>query len=236
MKKYLIVFLASAMLMTSCGPGQTTTSSTGTVLAGAVIGGNVGGALGGLIGDSNRGPRGGYRGSAIGTIVGTIAGAAIASAATSTTTTDDDYSYRVERQQRQSSSRRYYQSSEVEPTTTYSAFESLKISNIRFVDDNRDHVINGGESSKIIFEIMNEGSETAYNIVPVVDETTEMKNLYISPSVVIEQIAPHNGVKYTANIQAGERIKTGNVTFHIGIADEYGQEYDWQEFTLPTER
>ena len=47
------------------------------------------------------------------------------------------------------------------------------------------------------------------NVVPVVTETTGMKRIYISPSVMVEQIAPHNGVKYTANISAGERIKDG---------------------------
>ena len=77
---------------------------------------------------------------------------------------------------------------------------------------------------------MNEGNKTAYNVVPVVVETTGMKRIYISPSVMIEQITPRNGVKYTANISAGERIKTGNVTIRIAIADEYGDEYDWQEF------
>lgn len=83
---------------------------------------------------------------------------------------------------------------------------------------------------------MNEGNKTAYNVVPVVMETTGMKRIYISPSVMIEQITPRNGVKYTANISAGERIKTGNVTIRIAIADEYGDEYDWQEFSLPTQR
>ena len=63
-----------------------------------------------------------------------------------------------------------------------------------------------------------------------------MKHIYISPSVMIEQIAPREGVKYTANISAGERIKTGEVIFRIAVADENGEEYDWQEFSLPTQR
>lgn len=107
---------------------------------------------------------------------------------------------------------------------------------LRFAGYSVNHVINSGENCKVIFEIMNEGNKTAYNVVPVVAETTGMKRIYISPSVMIEQITPHNGVKYTANISAGERIKTGNVTIRIAIADEYGDEYDWQEFSLPTQR
>ena len=62
---------------------------------------------------------------------------------------------------------------------------------------------------------MNEGEQTIYNVVPMVTETTGMKRIYISPPVMVEQIAPHNGVKYTATISAGERIKTGN-GYHTG--------------------
>ena len=117
-----------------------------------------------------------------------------------------------------------------------SVFDNLEIRNIRFIDDNRDHVITSGESSKVIFEIMNEGDRTVYNVVPIVTETTGMKRIYISPSVMVEQIAPHNGVKYTANISAGERIKTGNITIRVAVANGNGQQYDRQEFSLPTER
>lgn len=117
-----------------------------------------------------------------------------------------------------------------------SVFDNLRIRNIRFIDDSRDHVISSGEKSKVIFEIMNEGEQTIYNVVPMVTETTGMKRIYISPPVMVEQIAPHNGVKYTATISAGERIKTGNVTIRVAVADGNGQQYDWQEFSLPTER
>lgn len=88
----------------------------------------------------------------------------------------------------------------------------------------------------MIFEIINEGNRTAFNVVPVVVEITGMKRIYISPSVMIEQIKPHEGVKYTASINAGERIKTGEVIIRVAVADENGQEYDWQEFSLPTQR
>ena len=122
------------------------------------------------------------------------------------------------------------------PEARPSAINNLKIRNIRFIDDSRDHVINAGENCKVVFEIMNEGNRTAFNVVPVVAEVTGMKHVYISPSVMIEQIAPREGVKYTASISAGERIKTGEVIFRIAVADENGEEYDWQEFSLPTQR
>ena len=218
---YFIGILALAMLCSGCSTNRMAAGDPGTVLAGASIGGNVGGAIGGLIGESNRGWRGGYRGSAIGTIVGTIAGAAIANAATAPKQTEE-YSYRVERTQPS------------RPQPQYSsAIENLRIHNIRFIDANRDHTINSGENCKVIFEIINEGNRTAFNVVPVVAEITGMKRIYISPSVMIE---PHEGVKYTASINAGERIKTGEVIIRVAVANENGQEYDWQEFSLPTQR
>ena len=227
MKKQIAIWTALLLMLASCGTSQMASGDPGAVLMGASIGGNVGGAIGGLRGDSNGGWRGGYRGSAIGSIVGTVAGAVIANAATAPKK-QEEYNYRIERTQP------YPPQAETEQIT--SAVGNLRIHNIRFVDDNRDHVISSNESSKVIFEIMNEGDRTAYNVVPVVAETTGMKRIYISPSVMIEQIAPGDGMKYTASINAGERIKTGSVNIRIAVADEYGNEYDWQEFSLPTSR
>lgn len=219
--------MVALLLLSSCGTTQGLSGDAGATLAGASIGGNIGSAIGGLIGENNRGPRGAYRGSAIGSIIGTIAGAAIANAAT--TPKQEEGSFRVERtpQQEDAYAQRMHRNE---------VFEALRIRNIRFIDDDRNHVISSNERSKVIFEIVNEGRETAYNVVPVVSETTGMKRIYISPSVVIEALQPGDGVKYTANINAGNRIKTGEITLHIGVADDYGQEYDWQEFSLRTER
>ena len=210
MKKYFIGLLASALACSSCGTSQMASGDPGAIFAGAAIGGNVGGAIGGLIGDSNGGWRGGI-GNAV------------------SAPKQEEYGYRIERTEP-------YEQPQPETYPAPSVFDNLKIRNIRFIDDNRDHVITSGESSKVIFEIMNEGDRTVYNVVPVVTETTGMKRIYISPSVMVEQIAPHNGVKYTANISAGERIKTGNITIRVAVANGNGQQYDRQEFSLPTER
>lgn len=227
MKKSFIGIVVTAILFSSCGTSRMATGDPNAVLTGAAIGSNVGGAIGGLIGDSHGGWRGSYRGSAIGTIIGTLAGAAIANAATAPKQKEEE-SYRIER------TRPYPRPSDAH--RQLSVIEQLKIRNIRFIDDSRDRIINSDENSKIIFEIINEGNQTAYNVVPVVAETTGMKRIHISPSVMIEQIAPHDGVKYTANIHAGSKIKTGSINIRIAVADEYGDEYDWQEFSLPTQR
>lgn len=227
MKKLIIVILTITTLLSSCGTGRMATDNSGAVFAGAAIGGNVGSAIGGLIGDNSGGRRGSYRGSAIGNIIGTIAGAAIANAATASRRQEES-GYRIER------SRPFPAPSEVQRAA--SGFDHLRIQNIRFIDDDRDHIIRSEENSKVIFEIMNESNQTVYNVVPVVAEATGAKRIYLSSSVMIEQIAPHEGVKYTANLYAGKRIKTGEIVIHISIADEYGQEYDRQEFSLQTQR
>lgn len=198
-------------------------------MGGAAIGSNVGGAIGGLVGDSRHGWRGSYRGSAIGSIIGTLAGAAIGGALTAPKNREEDrpQDYSPERP--------------ADPVYTVpyepsSALSALHIRNLRFIDDSRDHVLNAGESSKIIFEIMNEGSETAYNVIPSVTEISGAKQVHISPSILVEQILPGNGVKYTATVSVGKRVKNGTATFRVAVTDTRGQTYDRQEFTLETAR
>jgi len=201
----------------------------GAIVAGASIGGSLGGSIGGLIGDNNRGWRGGYRGSAIGNIVGTIAGAAIGSALTAPRQEpieDDAYVPEV----REVRVQKYKKQPVQQPVS------QLKLRRIRFIDDNRSHVIDAGENSKIIFEIMNEDRKPVYNVVPVVETVGKVKHIGISPSVMVEEILPGEGIRYTASIHAGNRLKDGEVTFRVAVADENGVICDSQEFTLPTQR
>lgn len=227
MKKQLTVFLLSVLLLSGCASGRM--GNPGAIVAGVSIGGSLGGSIGGLIGDNNRGWRGGYRGSAIGNIVGTIAGAAIGSALTAPRQEpieDDAYVPEV----REVRVQKYKKQSVQQPVS------QLKLRRIRFIDDNRSHVIDAGENSKIIFEIMNEGRKPVYNVVPVVETVGKVKHIGISPSVMVEEILPGEGIRYTASIHAGDRLKDGEVTFRVAVADENGVICDSQEFTLPTQR
>ena len=227
MKKQLTVFLLSVLLLSGCASGRM--GNPGAIVAGASIGGSLGGSIGGLIGDNNRGWRGGYRGSAIGNIVGTIAGAAIGSALTAPRQEpieDDAYVPEV----REVRVQKYKKQSAQQPVS------QLKLRRIRFIDDNRSHVIDAGENSKIIFEIMNEGRKPVYNVVPVVETVGKVKHIGISPSIMVEEILPGEGIRYTASIHAGDRLKDGEVTFRVAVADENGVICDSQEFTLPTQR
>ena len=227
MKKQLTVFLLSVLLLSGCASGRM--GNPGAIVAGASIGGSLGGSIGGLIGDNNRGWRGGYRGSAIGNIVGTIAGAAIGSALTAPRQEpieDDAYVPEVREVRVQKSKKQPVR----QPVS------QLKLRRIRFIDDNRSHVIDAGENSKIIFEIMNEDRKPVYNVVPVVETVGKVKHIGISPSVMVEEILPGEGIRYTASIHAGNRLKDGEVTFRVAVADENGVICDSQEFTLPTQR
>ena len=216
MRKQLTVILLSALMLSGCASGRM--GNPGAIVGGAAIGGSLGSSIGGLIGDNNRGWRGGYRGSAIGNIVGTIAGAAIGNALTAPKPDPiEEYAYVPEVRQGQSHSK-------------------FKLRKIRFIDDNRNHAIDGGESSKIIFEIMNEGRNPVYDVVPIVETVGKVKHIGISPTVMIEEILPGEGIRYTATVYAGSKLKDGEVTFRVAVSDENGVICDSQEFTLPTQR
>lgn len=210
-----------AFLLSGCATGRMS-GNPGAVVAGASIGGSVGSAIGGLIGENNRGWRGGYRGSAIGTIVGTVAGAAIGNAISAPRQKEDEYIEIIERKKPVSQ----------RPVSV----ANLKIRNIRFIDDNRNHVIDAGENSKVIFEIVNEGRTPVFDVVPAVEETTGMKHIYISPSVLVEQISPGEGIRYTATVSAGDKLKDGEVVLRVTVAAGDNAECDWQEFSLPTQK
>ena len=206
MKQKMIALSLATLVLCGCGSAY-----------------HVGGAIGGLVG-SNRHWDGSYRGSAIGTLVGTLAGAAIGGAISSAQERKAQQGYVVEENHDYAP----------HPQDAPSSVSYLQIRNIRFIDENRDHIIQAEEGSKVIFEIINTSQETVYNAVPIVQ--TDNKRIYISPSVMIEQIAPHDGIKYTAHLKGGKRLKDGKVLIHIAIADYEGNEYDWQEFSLPTSR
>ena len=224
-------FLVGTMVIAAClGSGCGTSNMAGdpnAILGGAAIGNSLGGAIGGLIGDNGHGWRGGYRGSAIGSIVGTVAGAAIGSALTAPKPPKEDYPTEAYPPYANTPAADSYHSSEI---------AQLRIRNIRFIDDSRDHALGPSEQSKVIFDIINDGERAAYGIVPVVVETTGMKNIFISPSVMVERILPGGGVKYTATVGAGKRLKNGSITLHVAVADNNGQEYDWHEFSIETRK
>ena len=54
----------------------------------------------------------------------------------------------------------------------------------------------------------------------MVTDLTHNKHVFISPNMAIESIATGTGVRYTATIQADNRLKDGELVIHIGVMVE----------------
>lgn len=94
--------------------------------------------------------------------------------------------------------------------------EVVVIRNAHFTDANQDGILKAGEECKITFEIMNYTRHTIYDVQPMVYEVEGNKNLYISPNLHVESIAPNSGVRYTATILADKKLKDGTARIRVG--------------------
>lgn len=204
--KKVLVLLVLAVSLSSCY----TASMQGSPAA-VAAGSYVGGVLGSIVGDR----AGGYHGSQFGALIGTVAGAAIGNAVT---TPRQEKVVVVEG----GSSDSYY------------APSGLRVTNIRFVDANRNHTIDAGENCKLVFDIVNEGDVSAYNIVPIVEEVSGMKHVGISPSVQISYMPQGDRIRYTATVAGGKRLKSGEAVFRVYTTESNGAVSEAHEFSLPT--
>ena len=204
--KKIIYLLVMAISLTSCY----TTSMQGSPAA-VAAGSSIGSIVGSIVGER----AGGYNGSQFGALIGTVAGAAIGNAVT------------TPRQEKEVIE-------EVQPTEPYYAPSGLRITNIRFIDDNRNHTIDAEENCKLIFDIVNEGDVSAYNITPIIEEVSGMKHIAISPSAQISYLPQGDRVRYTATIAGGKRLKSGEAVFRIYTTESNGAISATHEFSLPT--
>ena len=120
------------------------------------------------------------------------------------------------------------------PSESYYAPSGLRITNISFIDDNRNHTIDADENCKLVFDIVNEGDVSAYNITPVIQEMSGLKYLAVSPSAQISYLPQGDRVRYTATIIGGKRLKTGEAKFRVYTTESNGAVSEAHEFTLPT--
>ena len=208
MKKYFLLLLCLP-IMISCY----TTRMQGSPAA-VSAGASIGGMLGSIVG--NR--AGGYGGSQFGALLGTVAGAAIGNAVTTP--------------REEKIEQKHY--SDNAPSESYYAPSGLRITNIRFIDENRNQAIDANEKCKLIFDIVNDGDVAAYNVTPVVEEVSGVKNLSISPSAQISYMPIGNQIRYTAVIQGEKRLKTGEATFRVYTSESNGAVSDSHEFSIPT--
>ncbi len=112
----------------------------------------------------------------------------------------------------------------------------IEIRDARFVDDNRDNTINRGEICKVIFEVYNRGKNPLYDVVPTVVETTGNTHIAISPSIHVERIDPGHGIRYTAMVQADNRLKNGQAKICVSVVQGGKTISQVSEFAITTRK
>ena len=223
MKKVIVYSLAGAMLLSSCSTTESGASN------GAFFGSIIGSAIGGI--------SGGHRGSDIGTLVGMAGGAVVGAAIGQASEKAEQRKYDEYMRRRTDSGfdpnnggdDRIVMETEV-PSNTVSLDElknmtgynvnineSIQLRHENFTDANGDGNISPGEECKVSFEIMNNSDVEIFNVIPTVIETTGNKHIHISPTVRVESIKPHQGVRYTATILADKRLKDGNAVIRVTV-------------------
>ena len=223
MKKVIVYSLVGAMLLSSCSTTESGASN------GAFFGSIIGSAIGGI--------SGGHRGSDIGTLVGMAGGAVVGAAIGQASEKAEQRKYDEYMRRRTESGfdpnnggdDRIVMETEV-PSNTVSLDElknmtgynvnineSIQLRHENFTDANGDGNISPGEECKVSFEIMNNSDVEIFDVIPTVIETTGNKHIHISPTVRIESIRPHQGVRYTATVLADKRLKDGNAVIRVTV-------------------
>lgn len=228
MKKVIILAICASLALSGCGTyaGQ---------------GANTGAGLGSILGSAIGGISGGHRGSDIGTVVGMAGGAVIGAAVGSSA--DKARQRKVERHQypyenvgegdaesgfdpnNSGDDRIVFDEApnsvngEMANNTSGFGFSNgeVEIRNIAFVDSDGDGILRASEECKVSFEIMNRSRQPLHNVTPMVKETTGNKRVYISPSILIERIMPHRGIRYTAAVVGASKLKNGEIIIQPGV-------------------
>ena len=121
----------------------------------------------------------------------------------------------------------------VEVSETSAAITTpIKIENARFINEQNTTHIAKGELVKISFEIRNMSDAAVNNVVPVVKETTGNKHLLISPSTLVERLAAHKAIRYTAYVSAEKTLKTGTAHFVVAVYSDNNQISNTIEFDV----
>ena len=207
MKTKAISIALSALLLTGCTSSQFAGVATGSSL-GAMLGSSIGGIL--------SGPRGSDVGTLIGMVAGGAAGAAIAnhadkSSSTSSSTYSDDSYYSDNTYYSNGSSSRYRQ------PTTRSQWANIEVSNIRLIDSNNDGRLSPGEHAYISMELRNRGSQTIYDVAPIVECSN--RHVTLSPRAVIGELDTSRGIRYKVEVIAPRRLRDSRLTFRVYFSD-----------------
>ena len=213
MKKTMIAAVGAALLMLS-------SCNSANQFYGAATGATVGGLFGSAIG----GISGGHRGHDVGRVAGMAIGGVIGAVATAPKTQDGNY--------RTSDYGNVYDSDDYYANGDYSPYADIEIQNLRFVDSNDNQSIDAGEHAKLVFEIRNMGRDFAYDLAPVIT-VTGTKQIFLSPTAIVSELAPGKAVRYTAEVIATNKLKNGTADFAISFSNG-DQLYTLRSFQLRT--
>ena len=114
--------------------------------------------------------------------------------------------------------------------------DALQISNIRFIDNNGDGILQAGETAKITFEIRNRSRHNIRDVRPMVVETTGNRYVMVSPGIEVESIAPGSGIKYTASVMAMKRLKAGELLFQLSTLYGNDRQSEVKELNIATQK
>jgi len=215
MKKVLILLIAAAVTLSSC--------SSVFGLSGASTGAMVGGTLGSILGNST-----GRYGSTIGGLVGTMAGAAVGNAIQKKTT---------EQQISRALGNSYSSSSATTPSLSSVSLNTsaVRLQNFHFVDANGNQVIDRNEECKVMFDVVNSGSSTVYNVTPVLELASKAKGIMLGGATTISSIPAGGSVTYSVPVIA-QKVKTGEAVFQAYATEASGAVSETIEFSLATQK
>ena len=197
-KTVFVGLMVSALMLSSC--------QSMNQFYGATTGASIGGMFGSAIGGITDGPRGHDLGRVVGMAVGGIIGAAATAPKT------DDGNYR-------SSDYYYdYDMDDYRQNNAYSPYANIEIEELRFVDENDNRALDAGEHAKLVFIMRNTGRDYVYDIAPVIT-VSGTKQIYLSPTAIVKELAPGKAVRYQSEIIATRKLKNGTADFSIGFSD-----------------
>ncbi|MCI7311085.1 MAG: hypothetical protein MR536_09580 [Prevotella sp.] len=266
MKKSLMIAASAVMLLSSCGTYTGTGAYTGSTL-GSILGSAIGGITDGPRGSNVGTIIGMAGGAVIGAAVGSKADKKVndrleryeqgreerRTRANGQPVTEHPQYDDVVVDETNSGDDRLYDFNGTDYTGDYSANQPieatprdmgrmvatfpLEIQNARLVDENKDKMINGGELCKVIFEVVNVGGQTIYDVQPMVVEANRLKHISVSPPIHIEKLQPGKRIRYTALVHAGKRVKNSMARICLSIvAGNNGTVSKVTEFNIPTKR
>jgi len=257
MKKIALTLIGSVLLMSSCGTYTGEGAATGAAF-GSILGSAIGGISGGW--------RGHDIGTIVGMAGGAVIGAAVGAAADqkveearqqryddyqrgvnhrvsgedesgfdATNSGDDRITFDGAGPRDNASPRENTGPRDAASPLEYKPL--IEIRNARIIDADHDGIIRAGEECRVTFEVMNRSSMTLYDVQPTVTDVSGNKHITISPNLHVESIAPNSGIRYTASILAGKKLKDGTAIIRVGVT-QGNQEItsQVQEFTVQTRR